>query len=113
MLVIELFPNTLNFRIARQDRIGEDFNPLGKFKDDFEASSGFVIASTVYPDVTEAEIEDRNKINLFVRGSNKLQDLNVLSAPNERWLDAMLTAVREYNAQFGEEEDKPLRLPRI
>lgn len=115
MLIIEVLPGHLKFRIIRQDGISHDFNPSGTYTNVFEASNGFLMCSAGCPEVREVSINNQEEINLFVRGVDSSRDLDELQAPSKEWLDAMLLAVKEYNCMLSGEnkEMEPLRLPRF
>ena len=59
---------------------------------DFRASNGFILSSTAFPEIQEA-----NK-KLHVQGTSKKDADRILTTNSKSYIDKLRVAVREYNA---------------
>lgn len=89
-LVIEVRTNKssgkIYGRIIVQSDRGISFAPTGTFY----SRDGFKLCSSDYPDLQGASV-------LYVRGRSNIDDTKTFSIPDERTLDRLRLAVKEYN----------------
>lgn len=99
-------------RIIKQTNREDEFSsptPGEEYNHVFQSKSGFILCSLFSPATTKSQYGYRegdisHKGNeypgLFVRGSMRENDYNIMKIPYEEWLDQLRVAVREYNEAF-------------